>query len=252
VTQPQALAGRVAVVTGAARGIGLAIADMLSGAGAAVALVDIDRDENEAAATNLRSAGRIVRPFSVDLSSSSAVDSLIDQVVAEMGSLEVLVNNAAITRPAMLHKMTDDDWTQVLTVNLTSFFFTTRAAARAMIPHKLGSIVNISALSALRGALGQVNYVSAKAGILGLTKASARELARHQVRVNAVTPGVARTRMSEKLLTDERFRDQYISEIPLGRVAEPEDIARVVLFLAGDDSSYMTGQVLNVSGGTYM
>jgi 3-oxoacyl-[acyl-carrier protein] reductase len=250
--QPQTLAGRVAIVTGAARGIGLAIADALSAAGAAVALVDIDSDENEAAAANLRSAGRVARPFAVDLGSSSAVDGLIDQVVSEMGSLEVLVNNAAITRPAMLHKMTDDEWTQVLTVNLTSFFFTTRAAARAMIPNKRGSIVNISALSALRGALGQVNYVAAKAGILGLTKASARELARHQVRVNAVTPGVARTRMSEKLLNDERFRDQYIAEIPLGRVAEPEDIARVVLFLAGDDSSYMTGQVLNVSGGTYM
>ena len=246
------LAGRVAVVTGAARGIGLAIADAMSAEGAAVALIDVDGEVSEQAAADLRAAGRIARSYVVDLSSSGQVDALIDQVESEMGPIEVLVNNAAITRPAMLHKMTDEEWAQVLAVNLTAIFYTTRAAARVMIPRKRGAIVNISALSALRGALGQINYVSAKAGILGLTKAAARELARHQVRVNAVTPGVARTRMSEKLLTDERFRDQYVSEIPLGRVAEPEDIARVVVFLASDQSSYMTGQVVNVSGGTYM
>jgi 3-oxoacyl-[acyl-carrier protein] reductase len=252
VSEQRVLAGKVAIVTGAAQGIGLAIARELAARGASVAMVDLDPLVGEAAADLTGRSGARAVPFGCDVGDSGSVDQTWGHVADQLGPPTVVVNNAAITRPAMLHKMTDADWDAVLRVNLTASFYTTRASARLMIPQRAGSIINISALSALRGALGQINYVSAKAGLVGLTKASARELARHGIRVNAITPGVVRTRMSTTILTDERFRDKYIGEIPLGRVAEPDDIARVAAFLAGDDSSYLTGQVINASGGTYM
>ena len=248
----QELNGKVAVVTGAGQGIGRASAMSLASAGATVALVDLDGSINDESAASIRDAGYAGRAYLADVGSSGAVDALMDRIAEELGPPDVLVNNAGITRPAMLHKMTDAQWDEVIRVNLTAAFYTTRAVARLMIPLKRGAIVNVSALSGLRGALGQINYVATKAGILGLTKAAAKELARHGIRVNAVTPGVVETRMSAKLLTDDRFRDQYVSEIPLGRVAQPDDIASVIRFLASDEFAYMTGQVLNVSGGSYM
>jgi 3-oxoacyl-[acyl-carrier protein] reductase len=252
VSEQRNLAGRVAVVTGAAQGIGLAIARELGARGASVAMLDTDTAANEAGADLVGQEGAQAVAFHCDVGDSASVDHTWEQVADRLGPPSVVINNAAITRPAMLHKMTDAEWDAVLRVNLTASFYTTRASAKLMIPQRAGSIVNISALSALRGALGQINYVSAKAGLVGMTKASARELAKYGIRVNAITPGVVRTRMSATILTDERFRDKYIGEIPLGRVAEPEDIARVAAFLAGDEASYVTGQVINVSGGTYM
>jgi NAD(P)-dependent dehydrogenase (short-subunit alcohol dehydrogenase family) len=244
--------GKVAVVTGAGRGIGLAVASRLVAGGATVAMVDADADAVKESAAALRGTGAQARGFATDVASSRDVDELFEEIARDLGSLDILVNNAAITRPAMLHKMTDDQWDEVIAVNLTAAFYTTRAAARHMIPHNSGAIVNVSALSALRGAMGQINYVSAKAGIVGMTKAAAKELARYSIRVNAVTPGVVETRMSEKLLTDSRFAEQYIREIPLGRVAQPADIASSICFLASEDASYLTGQVINASGGAYM
>jgi 3-oxoacyl-[acyl-carrier protein] reductase len=252
VSEQRTLAGKVAIVTGAGQGIGLAIAAELAGRGASVALIDLDPVVGEAAAELAAQSDGEVIAIACDVGDSGAVDQAWAQVAGQLGPPAVVVNNAAITRPAMLHKLSDADWDAVLRVNLTASFYTTRASARLMIPQQAGSIINISALSALRGALGQINYVSAKAGLVGMTKASARELARHGIRVNAITPGVVRTRMSATILTDERFRDKYVGEIPLGRVAEPADIARVAAFLAGDDSAYLTGQVINASGGTYM
>ncbi len=249
---PLGLTGKVAVVTGAGQGIGRATAVSLASAGARVALVDLDEASNSESAASIRDMGYDGRAYRADVASSAAVDELMDQITAEIGTPDVLVNNAGITRPAMMYKMTDEQWDDVVRVNLTAAFYTMRAAARLMIPLKRGAIVNVSALSGLRGALGQINYVATKAGILGVTKAAAKELARHSIRVNAVTPGVVETRMSTTLLTDARFREQYISEIPLGRVGQPDDIAKVIRFLASDEFAYMTGQVLNVSGGSYM
>jgi 3-oxoacyl-[acyl-carrier protein] reductase len=240
------------VVTGAAQGIGKAVALALAEVGAKVALWDVDEAANDATAEELRGLGWAARSYLCDVGGSSEVAAVVAQVEKDIGPIEILVNNAAVTRPAMLHKMTDAEWDTVIRVNLSSTFYTTRAVAPTMIERRKGAIVNITALGALRGALGQANYVAAKAGILGLTKAAARELARYNVRVNAVAPGVVETRMSQKLLTDERFRNSYIAEIPLGRVGQPMDIAQVVRFLLSDESAYITGQVISVSGGSYM
>jgi 3-oxoacyl-[acyl-carrier protein] reductase len=246
------LAGRVAIVTGSAHGIGLAVTTALAEVGAHVAMLDFDREQNASSAATLHEQGLTVRPYGVDVGDRASVESTIAEVCSDLGTPRILVNNAGITRPAMLYRMTDEDWDTVLRVNLSAAFYTIRGVSRLMIDASAGSIINVSALSGLRGAMGQINYVSAKAGLLGMTKAAALELARYGIRVNAVTPGVISTRMSEKILTDERFREKYIGEIPLARVGEPVDIARVIRFLASDESSYMTGQVLNVSGGGYM
>lgn len=243
--------GRVAVITGAGRGIGLAVATRLAHDGATIAVIDADGEAANEAASGLSEASE-AHAFVADVRVAATVDSVFDDINRELGSLDILVNNAAITRPSMLYKMTDDQWNDVIAVNLSAAFYTIRAASRHMVPRKRGAIVNVSALSALRGAVGQINYVAAKAGLLGVTKAAAKELAKYSIRVNAVTPGVVETRMSEKLLSDPRFGEQYIREIPLGRVAKPEDIANSVCFLASDDASYLTGQVINASGGAYM
>jgi 3-oxoacyl-[acyl-carrier protein] reductase len=249
---PRYLDGQIAIVTGAAQGIGKAVAIGLAEVGATVALWDVDEAMNRATTNELRAQGWTASPYVGDVGSPEQVSRLITQVHGDFGSIDILVNNAAVTRPSMLHRMTDDEWDSVIRVNLSGAFYTTRAVAPIMIEQRRGTIVNITALGALRGAMGQVNYIAAKAGIVGLTKAAARELARYKVRVNAIAPGIVETRMSQKLLSDERFRDSYLAEIPLGRVAQPTDIARVVRFLVSEESSYMTGQVLTVSGGSYM
>jgi 3-oxoacyl-[acyl-carrier protein] reductase len=246
------LENRVAMVSGAAQGIGLAVSQALGEAGARVVMLDHDPDQNEASAETLRADGLDVTPMTVDIGVRGQVDAAVEKVSADLGVPAVLVNNAAITRTSMLYRMSDEDWDAVIRVNLTGAFYTIRAVSTPMMEAGGGSIINISALSGLRGAKGQINYVSAKAGLIGMTKAAALELAKGGVRVNAVTPGVITTRMSKTILTDERFKEKYIAEIPLRRVGDPVDIARVVRFLASDESSYMTGQVLNVSGGGYM
>jgi 3-oxoacyl-[acyl-carrier protein] reductase len=245
------LAERVALVTGGAGGIGLATGHRLAADGADVLVADIDPAAAERAAAEIAErSGRRALGLGVDVRSEADVQRAVDAAVSELGGLDVLVNNAGITRDATLRTLTLADWQAVIEVGLQGTMLATRAASLVMRERKRGSIVNISSISGKVGMIGQVNYSAAKAGVIGLTKAAAKELAHHGVRVNAIQPGLVRTPMTESLRAD--IWAQKMSEIPMGRAAEPVEVANVVLFLGSDLSSYMTGAVLEVTGGRYM
>jgi 3-oxoacyl-[acyl-carrier protein] reductase len=246
------LKDKVAIVTGAAQGIGKGIALELARNGANVALWDVSRDAVEAAAAELRGQGLRATGYVVDVSSSRAVDGGFSQVSEVLGPVDVLVNNAGISRAAMIPKMTDEQWDDVIRVNLTGYFYTTRAAARSMKERNTGAMVNISSLAGQRGSIGQINYAAAKAGVIGLTKAAAKELARYGIRANCICPGLIETDMTSKVLSDEKLRAQYVGEIPLGRVGLPQDIAQTACFLASDAASFISGQVVAVNGAAYL
>jgi 3-oxoacyl-[acyl-carrier protein] reductase len=243
------LSGRTAVITGSAQGIGFAIAERFVAEGARVVLGDLDLEATQAAAQRLGGldAASAVR---CDVTKSSEVDTLLARAIEISGSLDVVVNNAGITRDATMRTMTEDQFDEVINVHLKGTWNGTRKAAAIMRQQKSGAIVNISSLSGKVGMVGQTNYSAAKAGIVGLTKAAAKEMAHHGVRVNAVQPGLIRSAMTEAL--PEKAWDQKMSEIPMGRVGEVAEVANVVLFLACDLSSYMTGTVLEVTGGRFM
>lgn len=246
------LDGKVSIVTGAAQGIGKGIALELAAQGAKVVLWDLMDDAVDRAAADLRERGATVMAVAGDVSDPATVERVFAQVESEFGPIEVLVNNAGITRTAMLLKMTDEQWHDVLRVNLTALFYTTRAAARLMTSRSRGSIVNVSSGAGQKGTIGQVNYASAKAGVIGMTKATALELARYNVRCNCVAPGVIETEMTTKILTDPKLAPGYLAGIPLKRVGQPYDIAAAIAFLASDEASFITGQILGVNGGGYM
>jgi 3-oxoacyl-[acyl-carrier protein] reductase len=237
------------VVTGGAQGIGLAIARRLLDEGARVVIGDLNQDAAEVAAKELGgpAAARSVR---CDVTDSGSVDNLLRGAVDAYGSLDVMVNNAGITRDATMRKMTEEQFDQVIAVHLKGCWLGTRAASLIMREQHSGSIVNISSLSGKVGNVGQTNYSAAKAGIVGLTKAAAKELAHLGVRVNAVQPGLIRTAMTEAL--PKTSWEQKVAEIPMGRAGDPDEIAKVVLFYASDLSSFMTGTVAEVTGGRHM
>ena len=238
------LTGKVAVVTGAGRGIGRGIAVRLALAGSTVVCADLD--EASAAETASLSSGADAYAAQLDVTTVSDVDRVLSEVIARNGRLDILVNNAGINRDAMLHKMTDDQWQQVINVDLTGVFNMMRATSVLMRQAASGRIVNISSASWM-GNIGQANYSAAKAGVVGLTRTAARELARYQVTVNAICPGFIDTDMTRGI--PDRIRDEQVAKIPLGRPGQPADVANLVAFLASDEAAYITGETINVGGG---
>lgn len=241
------LDGKVALVTGAARGIGQAVALKLAGAGADLLLCDVQKDWLAETAQAAAALGRRVSCQACDVSQAAQVDEAVRNGIADLGRIDVLVNNAGITRDTFLIRMSEQDWDAVLDINLKGTFLFTKAVAKGMMKQRSGTMVNIASIIGLIGNAGQCNYAASKAGVIALTKSTAKELASRGIRVNAVAPGFIRTKMTDQLAED--IRAKMLDAIPLARFGEPEDVAKVVLFLAGDASSYMTGQVLSVCGG---
>jgi 3-oxoacyl-[acyl-carrier protein] reductase len=236
------LGGKNALVTGASRGIGRAIAAELAQAGASV-VVSYRTGADEAAALAKEIGGRAVQADVSDAESAAAL-------VEEAGDLDVLVNNAGVTRDGLLVRMSDEDWHTVIDTNLSSCFFTCRAVTRGMMRKRAGAIVNISSIVGLHGNWGQTNYAASKAGIIGFTKALARELGSRNVRANVVVPGYVKTRLTDVL--PEEATGAMLENTPLGRLGDPEDVAGAVRFLCSDDASFVTGAVLLVDGGLGM
>ena len=243
------LDGRSAAITGAAQGIGFAIAERLVSEGALVVLGDIDLAAAEIAAAALGGPSVAVAAR-CDVTNAADVEGLISKTVSTFGSLDILVNNAGITKDATMRTMSEADFDQVIDVHLKGCWNGTRLGAAVMREQKSGAIVNISSISGKVGFIGQTNYSAAKAGIVGLSKAAAKEMAHHGVRINVVQPGLVRTAMTAAM--PENIWAQKLAEIPMQRAGEPSEVAAVVLFLVSDLSSYMTGAVLEVTGGRYM
>ncbi|MCF6246705.1 MAG: 3-oxoacyl-[acyl-carrier-protein] reductase [Desulfobacula sp.] len=243
------LSGKTALVTGCGRGIGKAIAMTLSNAGADIILNDIDKEAVGLLSEQINATGRrtVIHTGSIGLKKD--VEKLFSIARKEFHHLDILVNNAGITRDNMLLKMTDQEWDQVIDINLKGVFYCTRQAAAMMKDQTYGRIINLTSVSALMGNPGQVNYTASKAGVIGLTKTLARELARYQITVNAVAPGFIETPMTETI--PDPIKQTIISGIPLGRAGSPQDVANLVRFLSSDDSSYVTGQVISCNGGLY-
>jgi 3-oxoacyl-[acyl-carrier protein] reductase len=242
------LKGKVAIVTGAARGIGRMIALRFAQEGADVAFTDLSRDENmNSLEKELTGLGVKGKGYVSDASNYEQTHQVVDQIVEEFGKVDILVNNAGITRDTLLMRMDEEMWDLVIKVNLKSVFNFTKAVQRYMLKARIGSIINMSSVVGVNGNAGQANYSASKAGILGFTKSVAKELGSRNVRCNAIAPGFIITDMTDKL--PENVKDEWIKTIPLKRGGLPEDVANVSLFLASDLSSYMTGQTLQVCGG---
>jgi len=244
------LSDRVAIVTGASRGIGRVIALALAGQGAKVVASARNAEALEKLTAEIKTQGGEAVAVVGDVALDADANNLINQAVATFGKVDILVNNAGITRDGLLLRMKSEDWDAVLDTNLKGAFLCTRAVAKVMSKQRYGRIINMSSVVGEMGNAGQANYCASKAGLLGLTKSVARELARRNVTVNAVTPGFIVTDMTEDMT--DKAREAMTAQIPLGRLGESEDIANAVLFLASDQSSYITGQVLGVNGGMYM
>lgn len=237
---------KVVLITGGARGIGRTCAELFAREGAKVAICDIAETVETAAAE----IGGGAKGYVCDISDSASVDTLIKRVTEELGPLWILVNNAGITRDGLLMRMKNDNWSKVIETNLNGAFYTCRAAARGMLKQRGGRIINISSIVGLRGQGGQSNYAAAKAGLIGLTKAYAQEVASRNITVNAVAPGYIDTNMTNVL--DEKTTEAIVERIPVKRVGTPDEIAHAVAFLASDEAAYITGAVLSVDGGMGM
>ena len=246
------LTDRVAMITGGAGGLGLALADKLAALGADVVVNDIPQAEEaaERVAEMVRKHGRKALVALGSVTSADDVGKTVDSVLEEFGKIDILINNAGITRDGLLIRMSEQDWDMVLEINLKGSFLCTKAVARPMMKARYGRIVNIASVAGVMGNAGQANYSASKGGLIALTKTTAKELASRSITCNAVAPGFIETRMTEVL--DEQVRAQWLQNIPLGRPGTPEGVADVVAFLASDAAAYVTGQVLNIDGGLIM
>jgi 3-oxoacyl-[acyl-carrier protein] reductase len=245
-----ALAGKVVVVTGASRGIGFAIASLLAEDGAAVVVSGRDADRLARASEEIEALGGTVVGVVADVVSRQDADRLVDTARERFGRIDILVNNAGITRDGLLVRMKDADWDEVIGVNLRGAFLMMRAVSKTMVRQKSGRIINIGSTAGAMGNAGQVNYSAAKAGLIGMTKAAARELAHWGILVNAVAPGLIETDMTATMSAEAR--EGLLAQVPLRRIGTGRDVAEMVRFLAGEGAAYVTGQVFHVNGGLYM
>ncbi len=245
------LTGKVAIVTGASRGIGRAVALELAKNGAKVVVNYAGNESLAVAVVNeIKLIGSDAIAVQCDVTNADAVTRMIETAIEKFGSCDILVNNAGITRDTLIMRMKEDDWDDVINTNLKGVFLCTKAVSRQMMKQRSGRIINIASIVGVAGNPGQANYVAAKAGVIGLTKTTALELAPRGITVNAVAPGFIETDMTDKLT--EEAKQQMLSRIPLMRFGKPEDIANIVLYLASEDASYMTGQTVHVDGGMIM
>ncbi len=238
------------MITGAARGIGLAVAASLAESGARSLLADVNIEGAQREAERLRANGLEARALCLDVGDAAGVERALDEVISQEGRLDILVNNAGVARDGLLIRLKPSDWEDVLRVNLTGTYHCTRLVARSMLKQRSGRIINIASVVGLMGNVGQANYAASKAGIVGFTKAVARELAGRGVTVNAVAPGFIDTEMTRSMPAEAR--KSFLAQIPVGRIGTAEDVAAAVCFLASSGASYVTGQVIQVNGGLYM
>ncbi|MBS3907317.1 MAG: 3-oxoacyl-[acyl-carrier-protein] reductase [Syntrophaceae bacterium] len=244
------LSGKVVLVTGAAQGIGKAIALLLAKNGADVVVSDINLEKAQETAHEIQGMGRRSFAIKVNVADLKDVERMVEAIVEQFGRIDILVNNAGITRDRLILRMTEEDWDAVLDVNLKGTFNCTKAAIRHMSKQKCGKIVSIASVSGEMGNPGQANYAASKAGVIGFTKTIAREFAGRGINVNAIAPGYIQTPMTDAV--PEKAKEELKRMIPMERLGQPEDVAQAALFLVSENSSYITGQVLNVNGGIYM
>lgn len=244
------LKDKKAIITGAGRGIGRAVAIAFAKEGADVL---VNYQSNDAAANEvvdiITKMGRKAIAVKTDVSNYKDVQAMVERAVNELGGVDIMVNNAGISQPALLLNMTEESWDRIIDIHLKGTFNGTQAAARYMKDKKWGRIINVISTAGLFGTVGQINYASAKGGVISFTKSAARELGRYNINVNVICPGVTATEMTEKVRTDEKLKATYLGRIQLGRFGTPEEIAPAFVFLASDDAAYITGQVLPVDGG---
>ena len=239
--------GKIALVTGAARGIGQATALKLAAGGADIALCDLQKEWIAETEAKVKALGRRAESFAMNVANSADVTRAVGEVEKAFGRIDVLVNNAGITKDGLLMRMSEEDWDDVLDINLKGTFLCTKAVSRIMMKQRSGSIVNVASIIGLIGNAGQCNYSASKAGVIALTKSVAKELAARNIRANAVAPGFISTKMTDNL--PEEIQKKMLDNIPLKRFGTPDDVANVIVFLAGDEAAYVSGQVLTVCGG---